>query len=163
VPLGLTTELEKMFIDEILSADLYQVNFLPNSNCKFLDLIFCNCIEHFEILAANNLLTHNEIHHTAMEIILKIDKPLINSINSGTSKLDFSRVNFDFLCESLDIINWDQVLDTTDLDLMVERFYGIVGQIISDNVPTRRSRCYSHPPWYDRNLRNLKNKCNKAY
>jgi hypothetical protein len=60
-----------------------------------------------------------------MEITFKIEKPVNSSSLPGKITVDFLRADFEILSEALDAIDWERVFDTSDLDLMVDRFYKV--------------------------------------
>ena len=77
------------------------------------------------------------------------------------------KTNFDEVKCRLSAINWPYILSSEgNIDHQVEMFYTVKNNIISKTVPTRRRKRTHHsklPVWFNPNLKNLRNRKQKAH
>ena len=79
---------------------------------------------------------------------------------------DFNNANYSLITNRLQSINWESILDNCDINHAVNTFYDTLNDIIHQTIPKKRSRRmhYSkNPPWFSKELINLKNKKQKAH
>lgn len=154
------------FFDEISKFGLNQINVVKNRMNRYLDLLFTNMSEDFCVSSAPRPLWKNEAFHTAIEYSHFIHKQQKSKdweyeIISEYDKADFSEIK-----RRLSIVNWQTLLgNEVIVDRAVDKFYSVLHDIIDVCIPKRRRRRRNKrdPPWFTRELINLRNRKQKAH
>lgn len=165
LPSKFHTYVDRNFISNLLSNDLYQLNFIKNFQNRFLDLVFCSVKDDVSLIECLNPLCKIDTYHPAIEVSIRthLPKPL-QEANSGDIMYNFQYSNFDHLNRYLSSLNWSDEFSTiTDIDGMVEAFYNKLLIGFDQYVPIMIPRKTNGPPWCNRSLKKLKNKRSKAF
>ena len=84
---------------------------IPNSNNRFLDLVFTNDEENCQIEVSDPLIQH-EMHHNAMSVSISVNT-CNNKISptQGDTKvtLNFRQVDYAAISDELLLVNWQNV------------------------------------------------------
>lgn len=140
-----------------------QINHLPNSRGNFLDLIFFYGNDE-EVLLRGALpgesRLKNSIHHDALHVDLTLDFPPIENDNSDQA-FDFKRANYEAINISLNAVDWD-ILKLNDLDNAVDILHDVLNQVCNHFIPLKKLNTGDHKPWLDQELRNLRNRRDRA-
>ncbi|XP_058449154.1 uncharacterized protein LOC131429124 [Malaya genurostris] len=158
LPNNASSEHEHLLVATMIASGLQQINFLTNLHGKLLDLAFVS-----EILAPPLPLMKLDHHH--FPFILKIEVPqCVHMIDDAEIFYDFNRCNFRELSAEIIRINWVEILALGTLDEAIEKFYYELDAIFRYLVPRRKRRCQSNnnQPWWNGELRNLRNRLRKA-
>ena len=96
---------------------------------------------------------------------MKTDEPhepnffLLSPGSTGVAKpklyRDSKHADYSLINKLLSQTDWHNLLSDSDLDICVNNFYQKLHIIINKNVPLRRTKPMSHPPWYDSELKSL--------
>ena len=156
------------FIDSIADLGLFQINSIPNTFGKLLDLVFVDQPEDFNISRLKPLLTPEDNYHPTLEINLYVEiRPSFNSNNNlmvfDFRKADFSKLNELFLSEKwFDYIPFNcgnpQIIEDN-----VSHFYKVLYKCFKMAIPMIKKENTHGPPWNTKHLCKLKNIKNKHY
>lgn len=149
-------------LSEFLSFTcLKQYNGCFNHNQRVLDLIFCN--ENCTVLASDNPLTPEDLHHKALRIDLNIVCTLPLK-PAPTFVYRYFHANFNEINVELSNINWFELFSGRVLEDCILLFYNILYKLIDKFVPKvpQRTSC-SRPPWHTGPLRRLLNEKKKYH
>ena len=150
------------FLTTVQSLGLYQINNLTNTSGNVLDTIFTNVISNFTLKEAILKLTSKtSIHHRILnlEYIYSDAKHHIN--NDKTYVFDYD--NADYASINNDINNL--VINEADYDIneYANKLNLALKGIIEKHVPKKLITKLSCPVHFDKSLRILRNKRNKAF
>lgn len=139
-------------INSLSINELGQINFLRNTNHRILDLALTNSLD-FTLMpiAFDSELTKIDPQHPPFVIELKSNnikffKP------KKTIKLNYFKSNFELINYELSLIDWNLLLDSSDINLMVYEFYQVVGDIIKRFTPTITPKDDKYPKWFSKKL-----------
>lgn len=120
IPFNISSEAERIFVDSLMLNNFTQINCVPNSHGKFLDLVFLSEDFRFSVFHVEAPLIPTDSHHYAVCILLdryeflgdlKLGMP--SSIDLNFSKADFSALN-----NYISSVNWSETLNCLSLDDM---------------------------------------------
>ncbi|XP_038116906.1 uncharacterized protein LOC119769079 [Culex quinquefasciatus] len=165
LPANASSDAEVALTESFLANGLVQINFLLNN--RLLDLAFVNDAAAFELLQSLNSLLPIDAPHLTFVLKLEIcaHTPASESIDPVAEEFDFKRCNFETLNSRLEAVYWSTMDTAGSLDDAVTEFYDQLLNVLRDTVPVRarRFRCPSRtPPWWNSQLRNLRNQLRKA-
>ncbi|XP_017471601.1 PREDICTED: uncharacterized protein LOC108362949 [Rhagoletis zephyria] len=154
-----TVERESYCIDNFLSVNLIQVNFIFNDLNRLLDLIYISDNVDFCISKCSSPISEATMHHVPLEIGLKfyVFSEIVADVSSD---FDYASCDFPALNKSISEINWDELLLDSEVHSCYSTFKLKVNEFCLNNIPIKRKRSYKSP-WYNRALMNLKNIKNK--
>lgn len=153
----------------------------PNMRDVLSDLVHVysdfDCVQHFTPLPSKgytlDLLfaqpSFINILDTKLDLITtdKHHVPTVLTINTNTnhtqSKVtyrDFKNADYSAINLNLERIDWDSIVNISDLDLCVQNFYSVINAEITNNVPIKSASVQKFPAWYDNELRDLISKKN---
>jgi len=166
LPINASAEQEIALTEPMLAVGLCQINDLTNINGRLLDLVFVNNPDSFEIIEPPSAILKIDPHHKPF--VLKFDH--FNHVGISPDQqneefeFDFKRCDFDVLNARISSVDWTHVLNVNSVDIAASRFYDVLYEIIHENVPKRRRRtCHlNRHPWWNANLRTLRNRLRKA-
>lgn len=140
-----------------MSGGLSQINHVLNYRNTLLDLVFCNCTDDVEVLKCENPLSTIDVHHEPIEIYFDAaTSPIMQS--PTTSVYNFKKANFEGLNSHLAIFEWKFIFNKCScIESAVDKFYEILMRSFKSFVPIKNSNGSRHPPWYNRQIKNLKN------
>jgi hypothetical protein len=163
-PTQLTTQKEILTIDGMSTANLTQVNSLPNDRNVFLDLFFCNFESEIDVNTCDGPLLPLDRHHNAYKAFITTDEVVFDNSQKVEKRFDFKRAKYDSILTFLNDTDWKSLFDTDNVDECVEKFYSRLERAIELFVPPKTNRALAKKhPWYSRELSNLENRKNKAF
>lgn len=163
IPKHIGTECEYVFIDKLNTNYLQQVSEICNFQGKQLDLVFTS--EWNNLVFCENTLPLIGIDkfHPPLSFSLCVNSP-INSDYSNSYSFNFNKANFAALTEFINSFDFYSVFNNTDINIMTIRFYEIIFEGFRQFVPKSKNRNpLLSPPWFNSDLRKLRNKKNKAW
>ncbi|CAG5053275.1 unnamed protein product [Parnassius apollo] len=155
-----------LLLQEFMSiCNLHQGNRTPNEKGRYLDLV----------LSSENLLTVTEAdtlslkdgHHPALEFEFPslCNTPKNLKLNNK-KRLNFARCDYDSIRHDLELLDWHNLLSSSDVDECVNIFYEQLFVIINKYTPLTAMRSNKYPVWYSKPLIKCieeKNKYHKLY
>lgn len=164
IPTNASSEQEISLVENVIASGLQQVNYLTNENGRLLDLAFVNCMTICEIIEPPLPLMNVDRHHQPFVMVIEDQRTTLENENNSNVVYDFNHCDFDVLNVAISQINWREILNSGTLDEAVDSFYGGLDSIFRQHVPLKRqSRQHgSRRPWWNGELRNLRNRLRKA-
>ena len=157
----------QFIFDKIASLGLNQINHIKNEHNCYLDFLLTNIHEDFCVSESLSPLWKNEASHTAIEYSLFVHDAVRPIDCEFEEVFDYHKGNYDNIRRKLSCINWQTLLKNEgNVATSVDIFYKILFKIIHDEVPLIRKRRFGnskYPIWYNRDLKNLKNRKQKAH
>lgn len=150
--------------DHLASLGLQQVNSVKNAYLRTLDLVFTSLNLDVRLDRQLDPLIKEDNYHPAIEIQASFDNYSYECVED----------KFDFDFKKLDYIKLNNLLNQTDwsfiyncnncIDFVVANFYSVLYCYLLDSAPIRKTRkhCLS-APWYNGEIKSLKNQRNKAW
>lgn len=164
VPTAIDSAVNAELIYLLLGSDLRQVNHVHNFQGRILDLVFCSDNNEVTVREAVSPMVKIDRYHPPIEIEFSFGIDNVAEPNPDRHEYNFRKADYDSLNSYLDQIDWNiEFLACSDVDSMVERFYGLMTAGFERFVPLKKFRNDSHPPWYSRRLLNLKNRKSRAH
>lgn len=165
LPVNFTDEIDFSLIDLFYSNDIQQINGFPNSNGRWLDLVFTNTYDEATVSTADSTfnLFPNSKHHTAIIVELPTSQVSYNKSYNKKVVFDFKNANYEDINKALAAINWTDMLSSNDIDHNSSVFYREIFNIIELNVPKIVKKDKLTEPWLSKDLRALRNRRNKLY
>ena len=125
--------------------NLTQVNTVPNSDGRFLDLVFCSlnsCI----VTHDSCPIVIEDKYHPALHINLGVkNTSYVNFPICTTTKIyNFRKANFIMLYEDILNSDWRFLYQITDVDEACEFFYRTLYTILDKHVPIFKCKKYSY-------------------
>ena len=124
-----------------------------------LDLLFSNSIVSW-VKSGDNLVRCDDHHKSAF---FAADVEIENCNTYDETFYNFKRANFNGLNDSLSEIEWQYILGDTEIQPNVEKFYNVIEEAISKNVPKIRLKSDYYPCWYNSELKQLVGKKKEAH
>lgn len=164
-PSNVTSEVEQIFIDTMLSFNLHQICKVANVNGRILDLVLLNDPNCGLVTKSLEPFVSDRLHHSGLEI--NFDELFCKFINVTQPKLiySFEKADIAGLQEFFEKVDWDETFNSklNDVNALVDSFYFVLLDAFDKYVPKCCKRKNNHPPWFDDNLVNLRNRKNKAH
>lgn len=170
-PTNVNYEPANYFLSEIAHIGVFQMSNISNRYGNVLDLVFTSQPDSFviqyapkSITAAAEKSTLNERIHYPYEWEIEIEQQNSN-VKSKTEKIHcFKKANFDEINKLWNAFDLNQITTATTIEEIERIFYDKMNECIQLHVPSITPKNFSnkHPPWFDRQLINLKNKLDKA-
>lgn len=114
-----------------------------------------------------NPLWKNEAFHTAIELSIFIHGHQNPNDFEYEEVFEYQKANYVNIKRRLDNINWQSTLrNEGNVENAVNLFYNIIFKIIHDEVPKKKKRRnvnFKYPVWYNKQIKNLKNRKQKAH
>ena len=154
------------FFDEISKFGLNQINNVKNKQNCYLDLLFTNITEDFCVSSASMPLWKNETFHIAIEYSHYIQQQTSSNDWQYEEIAEYSKANLPEIKRRLNSINWQTLLGNEKIiDKAVDQFYVAFKRILDDCIPRKkiRRRNDKDPPWFDKDLKNLRNRKQKLH
>ena len=167
LPIVGENETLQFIFDKTSQLGLHQINSVKNRQNSYLDLLFTNCTEDFSVNASLSPLWKNEAFHTAIEYsIFKHNNSLPTDLEYEEVP-EYNKTDFDEVKRRLCTIEWQNVFSTEgNVDYEAEKFHFFLKNLVQETVPVRKKRRSNNskwPVWFTPQLRNLKNKKQKAH
>lgn len=152
------------FVESLLSSGLSQSSGICNDSGRFLDLIFSTDATNTSVRLCQTPLVPETGHHPALHIILSLDSSLPISSIPLDFCYNFKKADFSLLNSILTSCDWSPVLEERDIDCAIHSFYIILTRSFLHCVPIcKAGGTRSCPPWFNDELRQLKNRKSKAW
>lgn len=150
-PLNSVSTFVSEISDKFSELSLEQINYVYNSNNRFLDLIFDTDHNNFKFNESLDPLCIVDRHHKPVEFSFFSSKISVASISSNklvVKYLDFSRVNKVSLNQFLTDTDWKLLLNSGDINANVESFYSVLDRGLQLFVPEKKRKIrISRPPF----------------
>ena len=149
-PVGIITEAVKCVSNFIAFMNFQQVNTIPNATGGFLDLILTNnvvnvnCVD-FPLLKCDK-------YHPALSFNVNCDN--IRFLDYDYFYYDFNNANYILINQYLGNINWDCLLNISDVNQALISFYEVIYCCIDLFVPKKRCKTRKFPRYYSLELKN---------
>ncbi len=136
--------------------NLTQLNSIPNSDGRLLDLVFSTST-HCTVSRDLCPLIAEDMHHPALNINLQLKKvSYINFAACNMAKLyNFKKANFLLLYQDIFNADWSYLYRITDVNQACEHFYSVLYDIIDKHVPLFKCKRFRYPNWYSAELRSM--------
>ncbi|XP_036347939.1 uncharacterized protein LOC118757324 [Rhagoletis pomonella] len=160
-PNNITAPHESYLIDSLLSLNLNQINKYVNKLDRILDLIFVSDNIICNIEKCYCPMSQSDMHH--LPLILKFE--LYKFLKSAPVKqviFNYKSCDFGKLNNSLSMLNWDELLSGQDVSNCYYSFKTALVDLCRENVPILKNKPHKLP-WYNRELKKLKNPRNKFF
>lgn len=146
--------------DFMFNEGFSQIVNYENAANNVLDLIYVNSPELFYTEKADYTITPFEKldkAHVPMVCYANCELPKITTPTDSNHILCFRKANYDEIRNELSTIDWHSALHGDDPNELTYIFYDILHDIINKFVPRVRPRSSNQPPWYNKQLCNLRN------
>lgn len=144
------------FINTLAITELKQINYIRNVNNRILDLVLTNCnTDDFSLVPADEI-SKIDSHHPPFEIIISAKNvKFITPIK--TPKLNYFKANYELINYELNLVDWNSELNSLDINEQLDKFYGIVNDIINRFTPVLLPKDDKYPKWFSKKLIELIN------
>uniref|UniRef100_A0A0R3Q9H7 Reverse transcriptase domain-containing protein n=1 Tax=Brugia timori TaxID=42155 RepID=A0A0R3Q9H7_9BILA len=109
----------------------------------------------------------NEAFHTAIEFSIFVHKNQRPNDCEFEEVSEYHKANYENIKRRLCSVDWQTILrNEGNVEIAVDCFYNILYQIIHVEVPRKKKRRHGnskYPVWYNRQIKNLKNRKQKAH
>lgn len=164
IPCNLGDSVKAELLHLLLSADLHQVNNVPNCDDRILDLIFTSNPCNVEVVESPCPMTKIDAYHPPVEVSIPVSKSSRMKPCNRNTEFNYAKADFDGLNAYLSSTNWNPILNcSSGVDDKVNAFYDVLLTGLRSFVPYKRNVPMKHPPWYSKRIRSLKNQRNKAH
>lgn len=160
-PCNALKDIEYETVDSFFSMNCRQVNNVLNSNNRILDLVFITNELEAELNVVDFPFVNNSIHHKALCVefkLLEFDKLNFNLNRPRSLEYDFSKADYIALNSYFNELNFDELLDSNNLNRSYETFMNILEEAYAKFVPLKKVILGRKPVWFNRHLSCLKNK-----
>ena len=163
MPYNVSNDKESLMIDGITALGLYQINYVKNLNDRLLDLIYATTSLDCSIASTNNPIVNEDRHHPTLLLSFSFHLD-VKFPNENVYIFDFKNANYDAINATLADFNCDLLRDSLNIDVAISIFYNLLFDCFNKFVPIKYSftKIVNHP-WYDNDLRNLRNRRNKSW
>lgn len=154
---------ENIITDRMSDSGLHQLSNVKNNLGRQLDLVFSTDVDNCIVTESNHLLATLDCYHPPLSISFCYENGNIITEAEKTYKYDFRKADFGKLNELLSYINFEFIFSNTEnIDTILDKFYFNVFNCIAQSVPyVPQKNLSSSPPWYNKELRSLRNLRNK--
>jgi hypothetical protein len=157
----------QFIFDKTASLGLNQINHVKNQQNCFLDFLLTNIDEDFCVTESLLPLWKNEAFHTAIEYSLFVHEHKRPNDFEYEEVFQYHLANYDNIRHKLNRVDWQTIFkNEANIETSVEIFYKLLFEIIVEQVPlkkVRRHGCSKHPVWYNKQIKKLKNRKQKAH
>lgn len=162
LPVHISTEIESEVLDNLLSRGVNQMNSVYNFMGRILDLLFCSNSDIVTVHECASPMITMDVYHVPFFVNFEIDFPY-DAAGSNEVFYDFKRGDYVGLNVYFSSINWDRLFNGLSVEKDLDLFYDLLSYGIEQFIPTKVCKSNTDPPWYNRELKNLKNIKAKAY
>jgi len=154
------------FLNELVDLSLNQVNKIPNSNGRLLDLIFVNDNTFSPVSRGFPITMPEDLHHPSLE--LSIETTSSSSLRANCSSdrnmvFCYHKANFELMKTMLASVDWANLFLNLGIDECVEALYNVIWECIHHCVPLIVDKNLYRPPWESPLLKKLKNAKNRLF
>lgn len=139
---------------------LSQFNSNTNQNNVILDLVLSNALDdQLRVYRSDASLVKEDIHHPTLRILL--ETKIYHQYEPQFRLFNYHRGDYDAINQSLMNTDWS-FIDRLSLNEATDKFYELLNNIITVNVPRYRPK-RGYPPWYTRALISMIKRKNRAH
>lgn len=157
----------QLIFDKIAILGLNQINHVKNRQNCYLDFLLTNIQEDFYVNESIAPLWKNEAFHTALEYSLFIHNNCRPTVCEYEDIYEYDNANYENIKNRINLIDWQSLIrEENNVEKAVDIFYSLLMEIIREEVPLKRKKLFGNsknPIWFNRNIRNLKNRKQKAH
>lgn len=151
-PQGRVTQQVSSISDCMAFHNLKQVNKINNVKGGFLDLVFCSNTK--EVSIAAKPLLECDVYHPAL-IFESAYEENVEGMQFEYVYYNFEFANYREINLGLSLVNWDEIIDNTNINHIITDFYNILYYFIDLYVPKCKYKTPLFPKWYDDTLKSL--------
>lgn len=152
--LSLIIRSAEILADCVRELNLFQKNITPNRTGSCLDLVFTS-FNNLSVNQAYDFLLPADSFHPPLELSLHSDTAS-GSRYSSISFRNFKKSDFQAICYNLNLIDWDLVFQSLDLDGSVEFLQNTLNSLIDRHVPkVTFTRDNTFPSWVTPDIKRL--------
>lgn len=158
-----TDQSSQLITDYFANIATCQLNRIPNSQGKFLDLIFANDVLYSELASCEDITGCSSIYHTPLSIDIFHEKCDTTFVSNDNFYVNFRRADFISLNQFLLNSDWNFLQRGYNLNDMVGLIYERLWTGIRMFVPLAKSKPRFREPWYNDKLAQLELRRNKLH
>lgn len=163
LPTNIRSEAAIFTCESMLQEGLRQINNIHNIAGNTLDLVFTSDTSSTTVLKAPKPISKIDVYHQPFEILIECPQQPTEPNNDSITTYCFKNTNFDALNTFLNGINFADILNNLSTDCATDKFLEILFTGFDMFIPKRTFIPSKHPPWYTKQLKNLKNQKDKAH
>ena len=164
IPQNASTAQECTIIDNLNAGSLQQVNGIKNSIGRILDLVFSSDSASTTVASCNINLVPIDPYHPPLSIHFFGHLDHDSWVNEDNFCFKFKDTDFSMLNCLLSSADFSEIMHSSSIDTAVSSFYSILFNCFLRCVPyVRQFNSASSHPWYDKDLKVLRNKRNKSW
>jgi hypothetical protein len=164
-------DFDASFVNDISSLGLHQINRIHNSYNRFLDLIFVDDPDSFDLYRSSPFVTPEDNHHPTLLVKIAVPNDNMHKFKTETciKNYCFSKTNYSTLKNYLRGLDWRNIFHLTDdysnlrLPIALDSFNNILLESFKHSVPQCHLLDVPCPTWFTKKLRNLRNLKTKYY
>lgn len=140
-----------LLYDFLALHNINQFNLVYNKDNNILDLVLCS-IDSIKVSGIEHMSKIDTYHPP---LLIELD---LVSMSSVLTKLEVPRYNFrsanyTALNADLNAVNWNSVIgNEQDVNIMVDKFYTTLNNLIDIHVPKKRPKNNRYPVWFSYDL-----------
>ena len=162
-PSNITSEVESFTVDNMTALGFQQINDIKNHNGRLLDLVFTANTLDCLVTHDNTFLTEDK-HHPTLMLSINLHVTTNTTIYGGFYDFNFRRADYDKINSSLQNYDWNLLYDCKNFNEAIFLFYELMYSCFIKSVPLYCKQFnISDHPWYDNDLRSLRNCRNRAW
>ncbi|XP_055632454.1 uncharacterized protein LOC129772945 [Toxorhynchites rutilus septentrionalis] len=144
-------------LDDYSLATLSQINYVANQNDRSLDLCFVSAQDTAPFLCqASAPLVKHTPHHPTLLVTVGTKLSQDFDISPVAISYDFRNADHRGISQLLSIFNWDDILDTVNVESAALTFSNVLVYVIDRYVPKKKCHHASRKPWQTCVLHRLK-------
>lgn len=132
--------------------NLFQINSIPNSRNAILDLIFSS-FRDIKVFHPIDFIFPNSIYHSA--VTFNLSPKATSHLNYEEYFYDFKGGNYIGMNDFLASIEWNLVINQSDVDLSMTQFYDIMYTAMNSFIPVKKFKTSTFPVWYNSKLKKI--------
>lgn len=164
LPEGNPNYRESCFLNSLFSLGLNQMSGVTNVLGRQLDLVFFTDVDNLIVEPSPLVMSSVDDHHPPLLLNYCFNSENKPCPEVVTHSFNFKKANFSELSSKLASIDYNNLLSANELDVDVERFYSVLYEALVSCVPFEAQKLPSScPPWYNHELKHMKNQKNRLW
>lgn len=151
-----------LLVDNMARINMCQMNNLANIYGNVLDLFYCSDIDCVLLTEADIPISIIDNAHRPFIVSIELIECVPTTTSDGEHLFNYQRANFDSMNESFNKIDLSE-LSSLNTNNATELLYSHISSSFHRFIPKSIHRSNNSPPWFTKDLINLKNRKNKAY
>lgn len=157
-----TSDKELLLTDRLCDSGLLQVSGIRNYLDRQLDLVFSSDADNSTVSESNHLLSTLDSFHPPLFLTFSYENTCITPASEHSYYFNFRKADFDKLNNLLTYIS--PISTSLPIEHALAKFNAEIFACFIQSVPyVPHKNCLSSPPWYNKELRTLRNKRNKQW